>query len=275
MIVDCFCFYNELDLLELRLNELNDIVDYFVLVESVKTQSLLPKPLYFSENKERYARFLHKIIHIVIEDCPSNNEGNLWKMENFQRTEGYKMGLSQLDIKNTDIILASDMDEIPRAEAIRYVLNSNMLNRVECCVFDLNFYAYFMNLKAAHRNWVGGSIVNAPFFLKNNPHYFTNNRERLPRVNNGGWHFSWLGGAEKVYEKSFACIEPYDKSKIPSKEDYIKYFNSHFLKDKKTFIHIENLGKEGIEFIQTPFDIYYPKFIQDNYEKYNKYFLAV
>lgn len=272
MIIDAFCFYNELDLLEVRLNELSEIVDYFIIVESVKTQSLLPKPLYFSKNKERYSKFLKKIIHVVIEDCPSN-EGNNWRMEHFQRTEGYKRGLQQLNLKENDFIHASDMDEIPRASVIEQVIKDNKFQETGVCVLDLNFYAYFINLKAASRNWVGGSITKAPIFINNDPHFFTDNRERLPRVLNGGWHLSWLGGAEKVYEKSFACIEPYDKSAIPPKEEYIKHFNEHFLKDKKTFIHIENLSKEGIEFIKVPIDQSYPSYILNNLEKYQKYIL--
>ena len=74
MIVDCFTFFNELDLLELRLEELHESVDYFVLVEASKTQSLLDKPLYFEENKLRYSKFLDKIIHVKVEDCPDNNK---------------------------------------------------------------------------------------------------------------------------------------------------------------------------------------------------------
>jgi beta-1,4-mannosyl-glycoprotein beta-1,4-N-acetylglucosaminyltransferase len=272
MIIDAFCFYNELDLLQLRLNELSGVVDRFILVEAVKTQSLLPKPLYFAENKERFAKYLHKIVHVVLEDCPSN-DGNNWRMEHFQRTDGYKKGLERLDLKDTDFIHASDMDEIPRAKALQYIVNNDKFQEIGVCVLDLNFYAYFMNLKAAHRNWVGGSVTKAPIFLKHDPHFFTDNRESLPRVLNAGWHFSWLGGAEKVYEKSFACIEPYDKSAIPPKEEYIKHFNEHFKKEKKTFIHIENLSKEGIEFIQTPFDESYPVFIKENFQNFQKYFI--
>ena len=69
-IYDCFTFYNELDLLEIRLNELDSVVDYFVIVEATKTQTGLDKPLFFDLNKKRYTKFKHKIIHVKVHNMP-------------------------------------------------------------------------------------------------------------------------------------------------------------------------------------------------------------
>jgi len=63
-------FFNELDILEIRLHELNDVVDYFVLVEATKTHSGLDKPLWFLEHRSRYNDFWRKIVHIVVDDMP-------------------------------------------------------------------------------------------------------------------------------------------------------------------------------------------------------------
>lgn len=272
MIIDCFCFYNELELLEVRFDELDSIVDKFVLVESIKTQSLLPKPLYFENNKNRFSKYLDKVVHVIIEDCPDNSS-DLWQMEHYQRTEGYKRGLSRINIGDKDIIHASDLDEIPRAKTIQSIIELGILDTLYTCTLDLNFYAYFINLMAAHRTWAGGSLTLAKAFLQKDPHFFTDNRESLFKIKNAGWHLSWLGGPEKVYEKAFACIEPSDKSKIPPKDQYIQYFYEHFKKEKKTFIHIENLDQNGIEFIQTPIDNTYPKFIINNLDKFNQFIL--
>mgnify|MGYP003659202461 CR=1 FL=1 len=65
-IYDCFQFFNELDILDIRLNELDSEVDYFIVVEAELSHQLKPKPLYFEENKKRYSKFLHKIIHLVV-----------------------------------------------------------------------------------------------------------------------------------------------------------------------------------------------------------------
>lgn len=67
-IYDCFTFFNELDLLELRLNELASVVDYFVIAEATHTFTGKPKPLHFKENAARFEAFLPRIIHIIVED---------------------------------------------------------------------------------------------------------------------------------------------------------------------------------------------------------------
>lgn len=67
-VIDCFIFYNELDMLKFRLNELNDIVDYFVIVECTKTFANADKELYFENNKEQFSKYLDKIIHIIVKE---------------------------------------------------------------------------------------------------------------------------------------------------------------------------------------------------------------
>ncbi|MGN1154117.1 MAG: hypothetical protein ACI4S3_08815 [Candidatus Gastranaerophilaceae bacterium] len=85
MIYDCFTFFNELDLLEIRLNILNDVVDKFVLVEATKTFTGQDKPLYYNDNKEKFSAFNAKIIHVVVDDYPSIGLETAWGYENWQR----------------------------------------------------------------------------------------------------------------------------------------------------------------------------------------------
>ena len=85
MIYDCFTFFNEFDLLEIRLNELDSVVDKFVLVEATKTFSGKDKPLYFNENKNKFNKFLNKIIHVIVDEYPNLNGD--WVIENHQRNE--------------------------------------------------------------------------------------------------------------------------------------------------------------------------------------------
>src|SRR5690242_8981156 len=113
-IYDCFLFYNEIELLKMRLEELNAAVDYFVLVESVETHKGDLKPLHFKENQHLFAEYLNKIIHIVVDERHPELTG-LWEKENYHRN-CISRGLKQCH--PSDIILLSDLDEIPRVESI-------------------------------------------------------------------------------------------------------------------------------------------------------------
>ena len=119
-IIDCFIFYNELDLLYYRLSLLNDIVDYFIIVESTHTFTGIPKQLFYNENKEMYKEFNEKIIHIILEDFPFKVPNiNIftnqpWQNEYYQRNS-IKKGIDVIldKLNDNDIILSSDLDEIP------------------------------------------------------------------------------------------------------------------------------------------------------------------
>jgi beta-1,4-mannosyl-glycoprotein beta-1,4-N-acetylglucosaminyltransferase len=127
-IYDCFTFFNELELLEIRLNTLYDYVDKFVIVEATKSHTNQPKELFFENNKEKFKQFSDKIIHIIVDEFPpiiqewfaqdiyENNEkkGN-WGLENFQRNQIMK-GL--IDANDEDVIIITDLDEIPVPERI-------------------------------------------------------------------------------------------------------------------------------------------------------------
>ena len=114
MVIDTFMFYNELDMLEFRLKELNSVVDKFVLVESTKTFVGNDKPLYFEENKSLFKKYLHKIHYVVLSNNPN---GNAWAREVNQRIATGEV-LKYLNLNDKDIIIAGDIDEIPDANEI-------------------------------------------------------------------------------------------------------------------------------------------------------------
>ena len=91
MIYDCFQFFNELDLLKLRLNILSPVVDKFVISEATETFSGLPKPLYYEENKEMFAEFNDRIIHVVVSDTPT---GDTHTRDTYQKNGGTR-GLAE------------------------------------------------------------------------------------------------------------------------------------------------------------------------------------
>ena len=114
MIYDTFLFFNEFDLLDIRLHELDAVADKFVLVEATRTHSNQTKPLYYAENRERYAAFHDKIIHVVVDDTPDTADA--WAIERFQR-DAILRGLTRC--RPDDLILMSDVDEIPRCRAVQ------------------------------------------------------------------------------------------------------------------------------------------------------------
>lgn len=268
MIIDCFTFFNELDLLELRLEELNPIVDKFILVEATKTQSLLDKPLYFEINKNRYSKFLNKIIHIVVDEKIDNSQ-NLWTMENYQRN-CILNGLNKIsDLSTEDWILISDLDEIPKCAILKQL---NTIN-TRICSLNMIFSAYYMNLVASSRTWIGTVCVKANILEQYNPQNLRSSKDNLPIIQNAGWHFSWLGGYEKVYQKAMSCIEPFDKSQIPDKETFHTYFTDFINSKEKFFIHIENLSKKETEFKKIEIDNSFPEYLISNLDQYKEYIL--
>ena len=135
MVDDCFTFFNELELLYIRLNELSGVVDKFVLVESDRTHSNLSKPLYYENNKHLFRNFWDKIIHVVVTDMPQDQ--NSWFRENHQR-RCISRGLQSC--QPDDIIMVSDMDEIPRATKVSEYKASDGLK-----VFEQQIFYYFLN----------------------------------------------------------------------------------------------------------------------------------
>jgi beta-1,4-mannosyl-glycoprotein beta-1,4-N-acetylglucosaminyltransferase len=113
MTYDSFVFFNELDLLEIRLAELSPVVDRFVIVESTRTFTGAEKPLWFWENRSSFAEFAERIVHVVVDDMPDGVDA--WARERHQRN-CIARGLQSCS--DSDYILISDVDEIPRSELV-------------------------------------------------------------------------------------------------------------------------------------------------------------
>jgi beta-1,4-mannosyl-glycoprotein beta-1,4-N-acetylglucosaminyltransferase len=199
-IYDCFIFYNELEILQLRFEEMYHQVDHFVICEADTTFQGKPKPLIFDQNKERFAQYLDKVIHVKVSDMPT--VPSPWAREHFQRN-AIKRGLNNL--RPNDIVLVSDSDEIFSNEAIKYLRAHDGY-----FVLDMAMYQFFANMRAIKSGW------NKPFayswsldslIADYNPHratpdkLFANFAANGHKVMNAGWHFTFLGGAERVRAK--------------------------------------------------------------------------
>ena len=147
-IIDCFLFFNELELLEFRLKLLNEKVDYFLIVESNITFSGKPKPYYFEENKKLFKPWLHKIIYVPIKqstkglDFSANitsytPDSASWKMEYEQRNALLAAANHAAD---DDMILLGDIDEIPNPKLLHKI---HVIN--EPVALSMLFHYYFLN----------------------------------------------------------------------------------------------------------------------------------
>ncbi len=218
MIYDIFSFNNELDMLELRLNILDPYVDKFVLVEANKTFSGVDKPLYYEENKERFKKFHDKIIHHKVLDSPTSfddpncdqeilqmalNSDNVtrdhicWLIEFYQK-ESIKKAL--IDLNDYDLCIVSDVDEIWNYELVEKMkqIGAGKIFKPKIN----NCYIEYLNVRT-NENWTyfTGPIVCVYDLLKINclNHLRTQRKmnQHYTFLEDGGWHFNSLGGADK------------------------------------------------------------------------------
>lgn len=190
-IYDGFLFSNELDLLEVRLNELYDVVDKFIIVESPKTHTNMDKPLLFEQNKERYARFMDKIVHIVASDYPEWH-GNPWDYERHQR---HSISKGWTNLRDHDIVMVSDLDEIPSKEAVKNYKVSDGFR-----TFQQTLSYYKLNCICTSQKWEWGKIL--PYSIAKTMDGPCHIRyTESPIIPNGGWHFSYAGDVRFIQKK--------------------------------------------------------------------------
>lgn len=219
-IFDCFVFATELDLLEIRLHELAPVVDFFVLAEAEVTFKGEPKPLVFQSNRDRFAPFAERIRHVVVRDMPrGTTKSDNWRRQRYQRN-ALIAGIE--DAGPEDVVLLSDVDEIPRAALVRTLAATpESFATVHC--FQQRMYRYFLNYqcsepwsrsgpRAVRRRYLHtmqalryvrpptrGPMRSTLRWL-----YACGHMRRAVRRSvheDAGWHFSSMGGVNAVAAK--------------------------------------------------------------------------
>lgn len=267
-IYDCFTFYNELDLLELRLTELYDHVDHFVLVEGSTTFTDIPKPYYFEDNKARYQKWLDKIIHIKVDDMP--HSADAWVNDIFQRNQ---INRGIVDANDNDIIIVSDLDEILRPSAVDSMRNDTDTNIWGLRMPLFNFKFNYM-LTTADIYGVWGMATRKKFMvpadalrfqrfqLANFPYNYKDNQIRM--VEHAGWQWTYFGDTEFARNKikSFAHTE----SNTPEIINQLDVERSLQHGDG-VYHHPE------YRFVSVQLDDYFPNTIRNNLEKYHAHII--
>ncbi|MDA9092182.1 hypothetical protein N9J56_02705 [Pelagibacteraceae bacterium] len=289
-IFDCFMYYDEDLILDLRLNLLNNYVDEFIIVESSYTHSGVPRKLQFNINK--YLKFKDKINYIISEKLPHNlaeiNDKdsedlknsksilNAAKRENFQRNEILRgLNSAQLD----DLIIISDVDEIPNLEKnnIKEVKNKIILFRQE-------FFYYKFNLKLNNFSWHGSKACKkknliSPQWLRNikdkiYPYwrvdiFFSDKKyQNIKIFEDGGWHFSNIKTPAEIEKKLKTYLHHREYELNPVGEEKIK----KIINEKKPIYNLRTDMKsnkfELSEELTTVDIVELPYYLQKNIVKY-------
>lgn len=245
MIYDCFLFFNELEILDIRLHELNSVIDKFVLVESAKTFTGRPKPYYFLENRDKFKEFLPKIEHIMIDLRPKGN----WERE-YEQRNAIMMGINKCNPDDT--ILISDVDEIPPASQVHPVTTGVR--------FSQYFFYYYLNTNHPQYRWIGTRML--PKRMIDQLGSIQKVRENgLQEEIIGGWHFGWMGGIERIKTK----LESFSHSEynIPAIRD-----NEHLMAAISSGKDI--LNRQDHYFVKFPIE-QLPKYVIENQDKFKEF----
>ena len=199
-IYDAFQFFNELDVLEIRLNELRAVVHKFILVEATRTHSNRPKPLYFEQSKHRFADFRDQIIHVVVDDLPNSTDP--WVLENYQRNAILR-GLGRAH--PNDLVVIADVDEIPAS----YVLDA--LRSCDGPTSPAWLYSRFFNFRFEWEfagQWKHPQVVRYATIAPGAPGAVSPQKVRMgamapehTKIESAGWHCSFFSDAEGVMQK--------------------------------------------------------------------------
>lgn len=243
MIFDCFMIYNELDILDIRLNVLDKYVDKFIIIECELNHAKRIKLLFFKDNIKKFKKFQDKIIHVVIpiSECGHLNvTGNRrHNVENFQRN--YINKILPKYAKDGDTIIVSDIDEIPNPKTIeQFRLSNHKMVR-----FLTTLYRFFLNLE--FQPWQQGFIAkwrnNLIKFNWSNYRQKVNKTHSIPLLKKHiGWHFSYVDEVNKLFEKMCA----YDNQRKFLRE--VKLRGKHYLKKlvmENTYIHMKQGKVKG------------------------------
>tara|TARA_B110000977_G_C11045009_1_gene480213 strand:+ start:95 stop:1927 length:1833 start_codon:yes stop_codon:yes gene_type:complete len=271
-IIDCFTFYNELDMLTYRLNILNDVVDYFVLVESMYTFVGKEKTLFYQENKQLFEKFNHKIIHIIVDDFPHKypniniENGEQWINERYQR-DCISRGIDELSLQKNDVITITDLDEIPNPKILEQIKNKDIV--VDINILELDLYYYNLHSKMDHL-WYHTKILT---FEKYNELNIGCDKIRFYKchiIKNAGWHLSYFGN-EKFIKNKLENFSHQEFNKVEFTDE--KLIKERINNGKDLFdrpIRIINIQIEDNDNLPPAYDIYLKPFYKNstNYQNF-------
>ncbi len=268
-LLDCFMYFDEDMVLDIRLNTLNDKVDKFIIAEATKNHAGHPKKLNFNINN--FSKFRDKIIYLVIEDLPTHvkffkkgwHENHL--RDQFQRNSlerGYK------DFSDEDLIMISDIDEIPDPKKIK---NFKIENRY-ACFMQKNFQSKINLLNITDGQWAGTKIcqkkyLKSPQWLRNlkikKRSFFKFFKKEVQIINDGGWHFSFLKDPKSIRNKIISY----------SHQEYNTQDYTNIKKIEEKISLGKDLFERNIVYKKINIDNSFPDYIINNKEKFKNWII--
>ncbi len=203
-VYDCFTFYNEFELLELRLRALWDVVDFFVIVEANMKHNGEPKDFTFPKRDKEFKEFFPKIHYIAadLSTVPFKGVGD--RAIEFAQRNMILHGIN--DAAPDDLIMISDLDEIPAPDVLRAVREGKadeFLEKTPLVMMQEFFYYFFDCGNKAQ--WMGTILTKKKILTT--PQELRDLRYNLPCISNGGWHFSYMGGIDRVIDKMTSIVD--------------------------------------------------------------------
>lgn len=288
----CSQFNGELDLLEIKMETLNPIVDYFVLSESSKTHSGLDKPFYFEENKNRFKRFDHKIIYQKVLDTPQTYQDLLdlkprdkFHAKVIQNVKDATWLNRDLDIafirddyekesvltaispvaNDDDIVIVGDLDEIPRPSTLERVIEN--FDKDEVYLLQNDMFYMFLNLQKINESWFGSNVLSFHRLLEN-PIGKLRQYKEGNRIDNGGWHFTYMGGVESIIKK----LESYSHQEFnnDNMKNRVQYIVDNCIK-----LSVDALGRPSQLVVRDIEDGTFPKYLVDNQDKFAEHIMKL
>jgi len=267
-IYDCFQFFNEENVLDLRFNILNEFVDFFVIVESTTDHQGRDKKLNFDIVK--FKKFKKKIIHVIVEDTlDSIKKTHIGQNSLVERHQRNSIMRGLKNCSDNDLVIISDVDEIPDLNKL------NLFNKKSrYAVFAQKKFDYKLNLlNITEGDWLGSKIclkknLKSPQWLrdlkfKKYPFWRVDKIRNLQIIKDAGWHFSYLQKPKNLLEK-IASFSHGERNK------------PEFANEKNIMEKIKmqkNIFDLKFSYKKIDIDHTYPKYIIDNKEKLKEWII--
>ncbi len=264
-IYDCFQYFNEDHIVDLRFNILDEYVDYFVISESTKNHQGKDKQINFKI--ENFPKFKNKIRFLKAEFKDKinfqNHKGGESIIEQHQRNfliEGLK------DAKPDDFIILSDSDEIPDLEKLKYIKKDKKF-----IAFSQKMYTYKLNLQNLDEsNWLGSRVTRKKYLtsmqdlrnLKFKKFPFWRIDKRNLQILDGGWHFSYLQTPEEILNK----IKSFSHGEFNNETINLEDIENKISKNQDIF-------NRGFKLKKVDLDNNFPSYIINNKTKFSKWII--